>query len=109
MAFLQTSPEAEGNSLRRCVCHASVLLHRNIVPRFTRACSFSLLQLQAHETYFEDFSVQFFPPDMPEHDALQRALRGRLKICSQSVIYDPQDPRFPLLRVRRAEHVLMIY
>ncbi len=63
---------------------------------------FSLLQLQSHEQYFEDFSVHYFPPDMSEADAMQKGLRGRLKVCSHSVIYDPQDPRYPLIRVRGA-------
>ncbi len=76
----------------------SLCLSRAPAPHLAR--SFSLLQLQPRETYFEDFSVQFYPPDLPEAEALQRGLRGRLKLCSHSVIYDPLDPRFPLLRVR---------
>jgi factor associated with neutral sphingomyelinase activation len=60
---------------------------------------FSLLHLQHGEEYFEDYSVQCFPPDLTESEALQRAIRGRLKLCSQSVLFEPQDSRYPLIKV----------
>lgn len=77
MAFLHTAPEAEADGSRR----------------------FSLLLLQHGEVYYEDFSVQYFPPDLSETEALRRNIRGRLKVCSHSIFFDPQDLRYPLIKV----------
>ncbi|KAK3746418.1 hypothetical protein QZH41_012767, partial [Actinostola sp. cb2023] len=59
---------------------------------------FSLLLLEPGETYFEDFSVFYYPYDVPEDEAIKRKQRGRLKMCSQSILFDPIDTAFPILK-----------
>eukprot|EP00051_Salpingoeca_urceolata_P022257 m.358163 g.358163 ORF g.358163 m.358163 type:complete len:945 (-) comp19945_c1_seq18:166-3000(-) len=59
---------------------------------------FSLLLLKPGEEYFEDFSVNFYQAGIADQQAIQRQLRGRLKICSQSLVFDPQDLTKPLLK-----------
>ncbi|EDV29760.1 uncharacterized protein TRIADDRAFT_52484 [Trichoplax adhaerens] len=66
--------------------------------RTKRPERFSLLLLQPNEIYFEDFSVYYYPIDLPEHVANERKQIGRLKVCSKSLVYEPQDTIAPLLR-----------
>ncbi|XP_013421222.1 protein FAN [Lingula anatina] len=59
---------------------------------------FSLLLLDPGEIYFEDFSVFYYPPSPSEDEAIKRKQKGRLKICSKSVLFDPSDIQYPILR-----------
>ncbi|XP_038068745.1 protein FAN-like isoform X1 [Patiria miniata] len=59
---------------------------------------FSLLLLEPGEIYFEDFSVFFYPSDLPEEEAIRRRTRGRLKVCSKSIVFDPQDVSQPVVK-----------
>ncbi|PFX23712.1 protein FAN-like isoform X2 [Stylophora pistillata] len=62
---------------------------------FTR---FSLLLLEPGEIYFEDFSVFHYPSQLSEEEAIKRKQRGRLKICSKSILFDPIDTSYPILK-----------
>lgn len=62
---------------------------------------FSLLLLDPGEIYFEDFSVYFYPTGLQgvsEEEATRKRCRGRLKICSKSIVYDPQDVSQPIIK-----------
>ncbi|XP_072169728.1 protein FAN-like [Diadema setosum] len=62
---------------------------------------FSLLLLDPGEIYFEDFSVYYYLTglkDVSEEEAMQRRCRGRLKICSKSIVFDPQDVSYPIIK-----------
>eukprot|EP00039_Didymoeca_costata_P007268 m.97938 g.97938 ORF g.97938 m.97938 type:complete len:922 (-) comp13618_c1_seq2:66-2831(-) len=50
---------------------------------------FSLLLLDTAELYYEDFSVHYFPPGCVERDLVARPIKGRLLICSKSILFDP--------------------
>ena len=61
---------------------------------------FSLLLLEPGELYFDDFSV-FYHPDADGSDSeqsMRRKIRGRLKICSKSLVFDPQDLTDPVVK-----------
>ncbi|XP_048576936.1 protein FAN isoform X2 [Nematostella vectensis] len=59
---------------------------------------FSLLLLEPGEIYFEDFSAFYYPCDVPEDEAIKRKQRGRLKMCSKSILFDPNDTSLPILK-----------
>ena len=63
---------------------------------------FNLLLLEYGELFFEDLAV-FYYPVFPNHstsfaqcDAVK--LKGRLKLCSRSLIFEPNDERKPLYK-----------
>lgn len=84
---------------------------------------FSLLLLSHGELYFEDFSVFYFPPASTEDESIRRCgavravpqapadtvtvlrthtsrkMRGRLKLCSHSLVFDPQDITYPIVKL----------
>lgn len=55
---------------------------------------FSLLLLEPHEIYFEDFSVELRTKEEP------KAISGRLKICSKSVLFEPRNLKSPLIKIQ---------
>ncbi|XP_077865319.1 protein FAN-like [Saccoglossus kowalevskii] len=64
----------------------------------SQAERFSLLLLEPGEIYFEDFSVFYYPQGLPEAEAIKRKVRGRLKTCSKSILFDPQDMSYPIIK-----------
>ncbi|CAH1778819.1 unnamed protein product, partial [Owenia fusiformis] len=60
---------------------------------------FSLLLLDPGEIYFEDFSVYFYPPNCQPSDCDSKKQRGRLKVCSHSIVFDPQDLKYPIIKL----------
>ena len=58
---------------------------------------FNLLLLEPGEVYFEDFSVYYYPSQLKE-DMMKKRQKGRLKICSKSLVFDPLDHTFPILK-----------
>lgn len=62
------------------------------------SCRFSLLLLEPGEIYFEDFSVFYYPAGLSEDEAVKRKQRGRLKMCSHSILFDPLDTAYPILK-----------
>ncbi|XP_065915844.1 protein FAN-like isoform X2 [Dysidea avara] len=59
---------------------------------------FSLLLLEFGEVYFEDFTVVFYPLVTPE-GIEEKKQRGRLKVCSHSVLFEPLDISEPVLKI----------
>ncbi|XP_042221981.1 protein FAN-like [Homarus americanus] len=65
---------------------------------------FSLLLLEPGEIYFEDFAaIYVLPNDSVNKDGWEEKfedglLRGRLKVCSKSLVFDPKDPRAPIIK-----------
>lgn len=54
--------------------------------------------MEPGEIYFEDFAVFYFPPGLSEHEAIRRKQKGRLKLCSRSLVFDPTDVGIPVLK-----------
>lgn len=75
---------------------------------------FSLLLLEPGEIYFEDFAVIYqLPLNKSNKEKVEKAysknegwerfceegkLRGRLKVCSKSLVFDPRDNRAPIIK-----------
>lgn len=58
--------------------------------------TFTLYNLSANEIYFEDYAV------LHEHvadDGEQKKTKGRLKICSKSLVFVPNDVRLPMIKI----------
>lgn len=60
---------------------------------------FSLLLLEPGEIYFKDYSVYLYPDNVTEAEALRRRQKGRLKVCSKSILFVPEDINHPILKV----------
>eukprot|EP01114_Cavostelium_apophysatum_P011697 TRINITY_DN260_c1_g1_i1.p1 TRINITY_DN260_c1_g1~~TRINITY_DN260_c1_g1_i1.p1 ORF type:complete len:896 (-),score=250.63 TRINITY_DN260_c1_g1_i1:12-2699(-) len=60
---------------------------------------FSLLLLDEGEYYFDDFSGFYYPPSETDELSFKRRVKGRLKLCSLSVIFDPDDHKLPITRI----------
>eukprot|EP01104_Vermistella_antarctica_P008506 TRINITY_DN212_c0_g5_i5.p1 TRINITY_DN212_c0_g5~~TRINITY_DN212_c0_g5_i5.p1 ORF type:complete len:1247 (-),score=410.29 TRINITY_DN212_c0_g5_i5:2155-5895(-) len=60
---------------------------------------FSLLMLQEGEHYFDDFSAFMYPSDVRDSLALKRRIKGRLKLCSMSLVFVPDDSRLAITRL----------
>lgn len=59
---------------------------------------FSPLDLEPGEIYFEEFAVIYYPPSSTETDAINKQQRGKLKICSKSVVFEPKETKYSLLK-----------
>ncbi|XP_063849443.1 protein FAN-like isoform X3 [Scylla paramamosain] len=66
---------------------------------------FSLLLLEAGEIYFEDYAaIYLLPKEVPaalntwEAKFESGTIRGRLKVCSKSLVFDPRDSRAPIIK-----------
>ncbi|XP_033626549.1 protein FAN-like [Asterias rubens] len=68
---------------------------------------FSLLLLEPGEIYFEDFSVFFYPSVESDEEAIRRKVRGRLKICSKCIVFDPQEISHPVVKFPLRECILI--
>ncbi|GFV99644.1 protein FAN [Trichonephila clavipes] len=60
---------------------------------------FSLLLLEPGEIYFEDYSCFCYPGKISESEACRRNHKGRLKVCSKSILFDPKDVCNPILKL----------
>ncbi|KAI0217872.1 hypothetical protein LSAT2_030333 [Lamellibrachia satsuma] len=50
------------------------------------------------EIYFEDFSAFYYSAGLDNEQAVDRRQRGRLKVSSKSVVFDPKDVKYPILK-----------
>ena len=64
-----------------------------LIVNCERLCRFSLLLLEPGEIYFQDFSVTF------KSDADGVEQRGRLRLCSKSITFEPIDIKHPIIRI----------
>eukprot|EP01119_Soliformovum_irregulare_P011407 TRINITY_DN2849_c1_g1_i1.p1 TRINITY_DN2849_c1_g1~~TRINITY_DN2849_c1_g1_i1.p1 ORF type:complete len:891 (-),score=264.62 TRINITY_DN2849_c1_g1_i1:87-2759(-) len=60
---------------------------------------FSLLLLDEDEYYFDDFSAYYYLPNLDDETAFKRRVKGRLKLCSASIIFDPEEIKLPILKI----------
>ena len=61
-----------------------------------RQHTFSLYNLSANEIYFEDYIVVY--EDTSQTDEPKK-VKGRLKICSKSLVFVPNDVRSPMIKI----------
>jgi factor associated with neutral sphingomyelinase activation len=59
---------------------------------------FNLLLLSEGEYYFTDYSAVYYPIEGDDDKAFSRKILGRLKLCSKSLIFDPQDISLPMMK-----------
>eukprot|EP01031_Cornospumella_fuschlensis_P031956 gene31956-38639_t len=66
---------------------------------------FNLLLLEHGEYYLEDFSALYFPLSLTTssisfNEIITDAnkIQGRLKLCSRSLVFEPNDVRYPLMK-----------
>ena len=61
---------------------------------------FSLLILEPGEIYFEDYLVYYHQPRKGSYESssLPPAIKGNLKVCSKSLVFDPLDFSRPLIK-----------
>ncbi|KAK4880232.1 hypothetical protein RN001_008378 [Aquatica leii] len=60
---------------------------------------FSLLLLEPGEIYFEDFSACLIPSDTTTKNYESKKQVGRLRMCSKSLVFDPQDLTKPIIKI----------
>ncbi|KAF5298434.1 hypothetical protein FQR65_LT01213 [Abscondita terminalis] len=60
---------------------------------------FSLLLLEPGEIYFEDFSACLIPSDTTTKNYELNKQTGRLRMCSKSLVFDPQDLTKPIVKI----------
>ncbi|GAB6030402.1 hypothetical protein CHUAL_007280 [Chamberlinius hualienensis] len=59
---------------------------------------FSLQLLDPGEIYFEDYAVYYYPFCQSEEESMRRCQRGRLKVCSKSIVFDPKEFKYPVIK-----------
>jgi len=59
---------------------------------------FNLLLLYEGEYYFEDFSAFYYPSGLDDEQAFKRRVKGRLKLCSSSILFDPEEIKLPIMK-----------
>ena len=64
---------------------------------------FTLLLLEPGEIYFEDFAVTYHLNPNNKTSSENEEIRGRLKICSKSFVFAPQDNLLPLIKFPLAD------
>ncbi|EEB19713.1 protein FAN, putative [Pediculus humanus corporis] len=60
---------------------------------------FSLLLLEPGEIYFEDYSASLFPNQVNRENFETSRQLGRIKLCSKSLVFDPQDFNKPIIKI----------
>jgi factor associated with neutral sphingomyelinase activation len=68
---------------------------------FTQPAShnrFNLLLLSENEHYFSDYAAIFYPNCATDSESIAKQIKGRLKVCSRSIFFDPEDSSFPIIR-----------
>ncbi|KAI6657447.1 Protein FAN [Oopsacas minuta] len=60
---------------------------------------FSLIHLNFGEVYFEDFAVIYYPEARNEDEMVKLKQQGRLKLCSETLLFVPHDSLSPLIKI----------
>lgn len=55
--------------------------------------------LEPGEIYFEDFSASLFPSNARQENFETFRQQGRIKLCSRSLVFDPQDFNQPIIKI----------
>lgn len=81
----------------------SLLLNETTSAHSSSSSRFSLILLEPGEIYFEDYLVYYHELKCPfnethgdEHSL--KMLKGNIKICSKSIVFDPINLNYPLLK-----------
>ncbi|CAF3043116.1 unnamed protein product [Rotaria sp. Silwood2] len=61
-----------------------------------RQHTFSLYNLSANEIYFQDYAI-LCQSTLNE----DQKIKGRIKICSKSLVFVPNDIRSPMIKIKR--------
>lgn len=59
---------------------------------------FSLVLLEDGEYYFDDFSAFYYPSAKDDEESFRRRVKGRILLCSASLMFDPEDIRMPIIK-----------
>jgi factor associated with neutral sphingomyelinase activation len=65
----------------------------------TTSSRFTLLDIEDGEEYLEDFAAFYYPPDVSDSVALKTKRKGRLRLCTRSLVFEPVDNYYPLIRI----------
>jgi len=60
---------------------------------------FTLLDIEDGEEYLEDFAAFYYPPEYPDHLVSKMIRKGRLRLCTRSIVFEPEQNQYPLLRI----------
>jgi len=60
---------------------------------------FTLLDVEDGEEYLEDFAAFYYPALESDAAAMRRRLKGRLRLCTRSLVFEPDDVKLPLIRL----------
>ncbi len=72
-------------------------------PIFTNSSAtpnrFSLIHLNFGEIYIEDFAINYYPESRREDEMKANKQQGRLKLCSETLVFVPQDSFLPVIKI----------
>jgi len=51
------------------------------------------------EYYFDDYNATFYPPADTEEESWSKRVAGRVLICSNSIFFEPDDNKLPIMRM----------
>lgn len=60
---------------------------------------FTLLDVEDGEEYVEDFAAFYYPDESSDAAAMRLRRKGRVRLCTRSLVFEPNDAKFPLLRI----------
>ncbi|KAJ6226016.1 protein fan [Anaeramoeba flamelloides] len=62
---------------------------------------FNLLHLGEFEHYVNDYSAFYYPPHVGNRQSSfeKKKVKGRLILCSKSIIFDPENFRYPIVKL----------
>ncbi|CAJ0953315.1 unnamed protein product [Ranitomeya imitator] len=92
-----TSPRLTmGQRMRRRNASAASIVHLMAHCVFFTFCRFSLLLLDLEEYFFEQHLAHHITKS---GDAIERSVSGSLKVCSKSLIFEPDKIEEPILKI----------
>eukprot|EP00698_Gefionella_okellyi_P007557 TRINITY_DN1854_c0_g1_i1.p1 TRINITY_DN1854_c0_g1~~TRINITY_DN1854_c0_g1_i1.p1 ORF type:complete len:924 (+),score=194.54 TRINITY_DN1854_c0_g1_i1:40-2772(+) len=63
------------------------------------ASRFTLLDVEEGEEYLEDFAAFYYPSARNDAESMRAKQKGRLRLCTRSLVFEPDDVKFPLVRL----------
>jgi factor associated with neutral sphingomyelinase activation len=88
-----------GGSTYRNALSASVCLIISEMAASRSTSRFTLLDIEDGEEYLEDFAAFYYPSDLPDAAAAKAKRKGRLRLCTRSIVFEPSESMYPLLRI----------
>ncbi|EFA76401.1 BEACH domain-containing protein [Heterostelium album PN500] len=59
---------------------------------------FNLILMDEGEYYFDDYSASYYPPAETDEESFQKKVKGRILVCSNSIFFEPDDVKQPILK-----------